>query len=75
MGPDLSRELERGTHLEQPEEGDLIRRAALGDGDFLRVVQNILDDLGGGGSAGLERARGDSTILGGWTENCACEKK
>ena len=44
-GPDLSRELERGTHLEQPEEGDLIRRAALGDGDFLGVVQDILHDL------------------------------
>ncbi len=41
----MSRELERGTHLEQPEEGDLIRRAALGDGDFLGVVQDILHDL------------------------------
>tara|TARA_B110000483_G_scaffold220918_1_gene276439 strand:- start:473 stop:586 length:114 start_codon:yes stop_codon:yes gene_type:complete len=37
--------LERVTHLEQPEEGDLIRRAALGDGDFLGVVQDILHDL------------------------------
>lgn len=37
--------MERGTHLEQPEEGDLIRRAALGDGDFLGVVQDILHDL------------------------------
>jgi hypothetical protein len=64
-----------GADLEQAKQSDLATVAILGDGDFLRVVQNILDDLGGGGSAGLERARGDSTILGGWTANCACEKK
>jgi len=37
--------LERGTHLQQPEEGDLIGRAALGHGDFLGVVQYVLHDL------------------------------
>ena len=49
-----------GADLEQAKQSDLATLAILGDGDFLRVVQNILDDLGlegQRGSRGLEVTR------------------
>ena len=58
----------------QAKQSDLATLAILGDGDFSEWFR-ISRRPGVGGSAGLERARGDSTILGGWTANCACEKK
>ena len=44
-----------GADLEQAKQSDLATMAILGDGDFLRVVQNILDDLGGWRVSGLAR--------------------
>ena len=42
-------------HLQQAKQSDLAAVAILGDGDFLRVVQNILDDLGVWRVSGLAR--------------------
>ena len=57
----IARRLAMGAHLQQTKQSDLAAVAILGDGDFLRVVQNILDDLGGlegqRGSRGLEVTR------------------
>ena len=60
----IARRLAMGAHLQQTKQSDLAAVAILGDGDFLRVVQNILDDLGGlEGQRGSRADGGDSTIL------------
>lgn len=71
----IARRLAMGAHLEQTKQSDLAAAAVLRDCDFLRVVQDILDDLGVlEGQRGSRADGGDSTILR-LTANCACEKK
>ena len=60
----IARRLAMGAHLEQTKQSDLAAAAVLRDCDFLRVVQDILDDLGGlEGQRGSRADGDDSTIL------------
>lgn len=71
----IARRLAMGAHLQQTKQSDLAAVAILGDGDFLRVVQNILDDLGVWRVSGARERMEVTRQFSGWTANCACEKK